>query len=123
MDNGWIEFQNYRIPVDNLLDKISRITEDGRFATTIPKDGKRFGIMIGTLSGGRVLACSNAMDNSLVALLTAVRYGSERKQFSRKKNQPEIAILDYPLHQARIFPLLSKSFMTYISVSKLWSEF
>ena len=46
MDNGWIEFQNYRIPVDNLLDKISRITEDGRFATTIPKDSKRFAIMV-----------------------------------------------------------------------------
>ena len=123
MDNGWIEFKNYRIPVDNLLNKISRITEDGKFATTIPKDTKRFAIQVGTLSGGRVLSWSNAMDVNMFALSTAIRYGSVRKQFSRKKNQPEVSILDYPLHQARLFPLFSKSFMTHISVTKLWSEF
>lgn len=62
MDNGWIEFQNYRIPVDNMLDKISQINEEGKFVTSIAKDGKRFAIQIGTMIGGRVVASSNAID-------------------------------------------------------------
>mmetsp|Transcript_12778 Transcript_12778/g.14575 ORF Transcript_12778/g.14575 Transcript_12778/m.14575 type:complete len:203 (+) Transcript_12778:214-822(+) len=122
MDNGWIQFLNFRIPYDNLLDKVSQVTSEGEFTTTIPKNSKRFAIQIGTLSGGRVLASSNAVDCSLLALSTAIRYSSERKQFSRNKNSPETAILDYPLHQSRLFPLFSKSFMTLISVSKLWKE-
>jgi acyl-CoA oxidase len=56
MDNGWIKFENYRIPVDNLLNKISNITEDGQFATTISKGSKRFATQVNTLSGGRILA-------------------------------------------------------------------
>lgn len=122
MDNGWIRFTNYRIPVDNLLDKISQITDDGVFTTTIPRPGKRFAIQLGTLSGGRVLSASNASDCSLGALSTAIRYSSCRKQFSRQKGGPEVCILDYPLHQSRLFPLFAKAFMTYVSVADLWSD-
>ena len=122
MDNGWIEFHDYRIPVENLLDKISQINEDGKFVTSIAKDSKRFAIQIGTMIGGRVVASSNAADNALYALCTAIRYSTVRKQFSRSKNLPETTILDYPLHQSRLFPLFSRSFMTYIAIGSLWSD-
>lgn len=122
MDNGWIQFTNYRIPVDNLLNRISSITSDGEFSTSISKGSKRFATQLGTLSGGRVLACSNGSDVTLKALVTALRYGSIRGQFARKKNQPEAMILDYPLHQARLIPYFASTFMGYISTVKLWER-
>jgi len=122
MDNGWIKFSNYRIPVDNLLNKISTITAEGEFSTIVQKDTKRFALQIGTLSGGRVLSCSNAIDCMFLSLNSAIRFGAIRRQFSRNKNDPEVNIIDYPLFQSRVFPLFARGFLNKISVLKLWNH-
>ena len=31
MDNGWCQFNHFRIPKDALLDKLSRVDEEGKF--------------------------------------------------------------------------------------------
>lgn len=122
VDNGWIKFTNYRISNDMLLNRFANITEDGRYSSPISSSGKRFGTHLAALSGGRVLASSNAADISLISTITALRYGATRKQFARKKDLPETHILDYPLHQARIFPLFARGFMEMITMQNVWEE-
>lgn len=123
VDNGWIKFNNYRISKDMLLNRYADITEDGQYFSEIPSDNKRFAQHMAALSGGRVLASSNAADVSMHALITAIRYGATRQQFSRKKNRPETHILDYPLHQARLFPLFARNLMQMIAVKDLWEDY
>lgn len=55
VDNGWCSFDQYRIPKDSLLDKISQIDDDGTYVSKYESEGKRFAMSIASLSGGRVL--------------------------------------------------------------------
>lgn len=123
IDNGWIKFTNYRISKDMLLNKFCDVNDEGEYISSIPTESKRFGYHMAALSGGRVLAASNAADISLVSVITALRYGSCRKQFSKKKGGEEAQILDYPLHQARIIPLFARSFIESVTMQFVWDEY
>jgi len=43
----------------------------------------------------------------MLSTIAALRYSAARKQFSMKQGEPEVTILDYPLHQARLIPRFS----------------
>lgn len=123
IDNGWVKFTNYRLPKDLLLNKFADVTDDGKYISSIPSSSKRFGYHMAALSGGRVLAASNATDMSMLSTITAIRYGACRKQFSRKKGEEEAFILDYPLHQARIMPLYAQGFLESVTMQGVWDEY
>jgi len=53
VDNGFMIFNNYRVPKDALLDKISQVADDGTYTSSIAKKSKRFAFMMSTLCGGR----------------------------------------------------------------------
>lgn len=55
VDNGWIKFDNYRVPRDALLDRFGSVDREGNYHTSISDDGKRFANSIASLSGGRVI--------------------------------------------------------------------
>lgn len=50
IDNGFILFNNFRIPRENLLNRFSNVTKEGKFETSIPNIDKRFGVSLGSLS-------------------------------------------------------------------------
>ena len=89
VDNGFMLFDNVRIPKDNLLDKYSSIDDQGKFVTTIKNDEKRFGLQLSALSGGRFFIASNCSALSLQALTIAIRYSNERRQFKGPKDTEE----------------------------------
>jgi acyl-CoA oxidase len=123
IDNGWCKFNNYMLPKDLLLNKFADVTDDGKYISSIPSSSKRFGYHLAALSGGRVLAASNATDVSLMASMTAIRFSACRRQFSRTKGGEEALIIDYPLHQARIIPSFAQGFMESIAIVKVWEEY
>ena len=100
IDNGWVAFNNYRVPKSALLNKLGDVTEDGKYVTNIESEGKRFGMHIASLTGGRVAIGRIATENGLLALKVALNYGLARRQFDR-------VILDFPLHQYRLIPRLA----------------
>lgn len=55
IDNGFILFNNVRIPRENLLNRFSNVTEEGEFQTFIENSDQRFGLQLGALSNGRLL--------------------------------------------------------------------
>lgn len=89
IDNGFIEFNRFRVPVENLLNKVSGINEKGEFVSTTDSEGKRFGMTLAPLSEGRLYMCCHSTTLALSALAIAIRYTFVRQQFTPSKGEPE----------------------------------
>ncbi|KAA1419581.1 acyl-CoA oxidase [Nocardioides humilatus] len=110
VDNGRIRFDGVRVPRSALLDKFAQVTEDGRYESAIENANKRFFTMLGTLVQGRVCVGAAGLSASKVALNVAVEYGLRRRQFEAAEPGVEQVLLDYGLHQRRLFPLVARTY-------------
>ena len=54
VDNGFIGFNKYRIPRESLLDRYSKVSEDGIFSSPIVNPDTRFATVLGALVEGRI---------------------------------------------------------------------
>lgn len=109
IDNGFMMFNQYQIPYDALLDRLSSITSEGKFKSNIKNSEKRFSAMLSGLIRGRLSCLINSEHNARNALTIAIRYAAVRKQFSYG-DRPEKPILDYSLHRFRLIPHLANTF-------------
>ncbi|XP_031349107.1 peroxisomal acyl-coenzyme A oxidase 3-like isoform X2 [Photinus pyralis] len=112
LDNGFIIFNDYRIPKDSLLNRLADVSDDGIYSSRISDPIARFGIILSTLSSGRVktLGVSTALVRHAVAI--AIRYTA----VSSKKQAP---MLKNPAHQVRLFPCLAIAYMGHIIHTEL----
>lgn len=92
-----MQFINYSIPRQNLLNKVADVSEDGRYISPIEKPNIRLGLTLGTLSAGRTNITTIIEAYGTKALTIAIRYSAVRKQFG-PTNKEEIAILEYQSH-------------------------
>jgi acyl-CoA oxidase len=115
VDNGRLRFDGVRIPRGNLLNRFADVDEQGRYVSPIENPDKRFFTMLGTLVQGRVCVGGAAINAAKVALTIAVRYGVRRRQFNATSQEQEELILDYGLHQRRLFPLLARTYALHFA--------
>ncbi|MFT5886505.1 MAG: acyl-CoA oxidase [Arcticibacterium sp.] len=123
VDNGRIWFDQVEVPVENLLDKYGGIDAGGNYKSPIAKESKRFFTMLGALIGGRVSVALASNTASKKALDIAIKYSLKRRQFDSLAQNQETLILDYPTHQKRLFPLISKSYALSFALEKLREKF
>ncbi|MEU0495923.1 acyl-CoA dehydrogenase [Mycobacterium sp. NPDC006124] len=119
VDNGRIQFDQVRIPRENLLNKYADVAEDGTYTSPIENPGRRFFTMLGTLIRGRVTVGGSAGAAARVALDIATRYALERRQFEAPGAEDEVLIMDYLVHQRRLFPLIAKSYALQFAQNEL----
>ena len=119
VDNGRIQFDQVRIPRENLLNKYADVAEDGTYTSPIENQGRRFFTMLGTLIRGRVTVGGSAGAAARVALDIATRYALERRQFEAPGDDKEVLIMDYLAHQRRLFPLIAKSYALQFAQNEL----
>lgn len=122
VDNGKIEFKNVVVPLENLLDRYTSITEDGKFSSPISSDNRRFFTMLGTLVGGRIGIPRAGLSASKSGLTIAIKYGDQRKQFG-PEGAPEVPILNYRTHQRRLMPLLANAYALHFALQYLTNRF
>ena len=122
IDNGFIIFKNYKVPYDALLDKLSQITPEGKFVSSISKKEKRMGIMLSTLMRGRTSVISSSEGNLKNSLTIGIRYAAIRKQFG-PPNSKEVSILDYQLTRNRLIPHLANLFGNMAGVEIIYTRF
>ncbi len=126
VDNGRIWFDGVRVPREALLNKFADVTEDGTYVSEIESAGRRFFTMLGTLVQGRVSVGSAAVSTAKVALTIAVKYGLQRRQFetgnAKDGEQAEQLLLDYGLHQRRLFPRLARTYALHFAQEVLASR-
>ncbi|XP_019854129.1 PREDICTED: peroxisomal acyl-coenzyme A oxidase 3-like [Amphimedon queenslandica] len=109
VSNGYMLFDNYHIPRDNLLNKSADVTPQGNYETPYKSASKRLGVSLGALSSGRVGIAGMAGFNMGKALTIAIRYAAVRKQFGPSADV-EVPLLEYQLHQYRLFPYLAATY-------------
>jgi acyl-CoA oxidase len=110
IDNGRLHFTNVRVPRINLLNRYGDVAADGTYTSPISSPGRRFFTMLGTLVQGRVSLDGAAIAASAVALVIAITYGSQRRQFTAGSETDEEVILDYQRHQRRLLPRLATTY-------------
>lgn len=118
VDNGRIMFDHVRIPRENLLNKYADVAADGTYTSSIENPNRRFFTMLGTLIRGRVTVGGSAGAAARVALDIATRYALQRKQFEAPDGD-EVLIMDYLVHQRRLFPLIAKSYALQFAQNEL----
>src|ERR1700737_3019447 len=109
VDNGRIQFDHVRVPRENLLNKYADVAEAGPYSPPFQNPGRRFFTMLGTLIRGRVTVGGSAGAAARVALDIATRYALQRRQFKAPEDENEVLLMDYLVHQRRLFPLIARS--------------
>ncbi|XP_031350823.1 peroxisomal acyl-coenzyme A oxidase 3-like isoform X2 [Photinus pyralis] len=112
LDNGFIIFNDYRIPKDNLLNKLADVSDDGMYINRISDPTTRFGFLLSTLSSGRIKTFGLAVTLVRHATAIAIRYTA----ISSKKQAP---LLENPAHQVRLIPCLAIAYMGHIIHNEL----
>jgi acyl-CoA oxidase len=119
VDNGRIVFDHVRVPRVNLLNKYGDVAADGTYSSPIDNPNRRFFTMIGTLIRGRICVGGSAGNAARVALDIATRYALQRRQFSAPDDEGEVLIMDYLVHQRRLFPLIARSYALQFAQNEL----
>ncbi|WP_436699053.1 acyl-CoA dehydrogenase family protein [Nocardioides sp. BYT-33-1] len=124
VDNGRIWFDGVRVPREALLNRFADVTEDGTYVSDIESPGRRFFTMLGTLVQGRVSVGAAGVSTAKTALTIAVRYGLRRRQFETGTDDggAEQLLLDYGLHQRRLFPRLARTYALHFAQEVLAGE-
>jgi acyl-CoA oxidase len=110
IDNGRLHFDHVRVARTNLLNRYGNVDTNGDYTSDIDSPGRRFFTMLGTLVQGRVSLDGAAVIASKLALTIAIKYGSERRQFTASSDTHEEVILDYQRHQRRLLPRLAQTY-------------
>lgn len=105
IDNGYIQFTHVRIPRGYMLMKHAKVSRSGAV-----KEPKLQQLTYGALLQGRVAMVVDSGNVSKKALTIAIRYAAVRRQFSNSKSDIETKLLDYPIHQRRLMPLMAQTF-------------
>ncbi|BFZ05394.1 hypothetical protein BsWGS_08433 [Bradybaena similaris] len=122
LDNGFVAFNQLRIPRENLLDKFGDVTPAGQYVTPYKDPNKRFGASLGALSGGRVGITGMGVANLKLCVTIAVRYSAVRRQFG-PTSEEEIPVIEYQLQQWRLFPYLSALYALDVFSTSFFMDF
>ena len=122
VDNGRLWFDQVRVPRTSLLNRYADVTEDGEYTSGIENKDRRFFTMLGTLIQGRVCVGGAGINASKVALAVAVKYGLRRRQFGAPGSGEEELLLDYGIHQRRLFPLLARTYALHFAQERVAAD-
>ncbi|GJJ75339.1 acyl-CoA oxidase [Entomortierella parvispora] len=116
MDNGRLWFDHVKVPRNMCLDKYGGVNENGEYESMFQSKDQRFGGQLVNLSEGRVGLSISSANLAKTALTIAIRYGQTRRQFgARHPGEQETLIMDYNLHQRRLYPLLATTYAQHFA--------
>lgn len=115
VDNGRLWFSGVRVPREALLNRFADVTPEGVYESEIDSDNKRFFTTLGTLVQGRVCVGGAGINAAKVAITIATKYALRRRQFEATSDTEEELLLDYGMHQRRLFPLLARTYALHFA--------
>jgi acyl-CoA oxidase len=122
VDNGRLSFDGVRVPREALLDRFAEVSSTGVYSSAIDNPDRRFFTMLGTLVQGRVCVGGAGINAAKVALAVATRHAARRRQFDASGDGQEDLLLDYGLHQRRLFPLVARTYALHFAQDVLREE-
>ncbi|XP_045447119.1 probable peroxisomal acyl-coenzyme A oxidase 1 [Melitaea cinxia] len=118
VNNGFVGFNNVRIPRNQMLMRNSQVLEDGTYVKS-KNDKLNYGPMIFV----RSVIFGDSVNFLSKAVTIAVRYSAVRRQCPRKSGEPEVQILDYLTQQHKLFISIATCHAMRITANKLWDIF
>lgn len=103
MNNGFLGLDNVRIPLDHMLMRSARVTEDGTFVKEMPSI-----LTYQTMTLLRVSLVSDMSEFLARAATIAIRYSAVRRQSQINAGEEEVQVIDHLTQQYKIFPHLAK---------------
>ncbi|KAK9729818.1 Acyl-CoA oxidase [Popillia japonica] len=130
IDNGFVIFNNYRIPREYLLNRTADVTPEGDYESSFSEPGKILGAALENLSTGRMGICQESVNNLICAVTISIRYAAVRRQFSDNGNgngnggdNHELPIIEYQLHQWRLFPYVASAAVFKMFITCLTDDY
>ncbi|GMT04236.1 hypothetical protein PENTCL1PPCAC_26410 [Pristionchus entomophagus] len=120
-DNGYLAFDNVRIPRKRMLMKHAKVSPDGTY--THPIHSK---LSYGTMVHVRAHMIYTHGHMLATAATVATRYSAVRRQGRIEQGGPEVQILDYQTQQHRIFPQIARAYammFTGLEVKSLYAKY
>uniref|UniRef100_A0AAG5DQ63 Acyl-coenzyme A oxidase n=1 Tax=Anopheles atroparvus TaxID=41427 RepID=A0AAG5DQ63_ANOAO len=118
VNNGFLGFDQVRIPRKNMLMKNAKLLEDGTFVKP-PSQALTYGTMMFV----RVVICRDMAAYLSKAVTIAVRYSAVRRQSHINPNEPEVQVIDHLTQQYKLFPALAKSVIFKLASDNLWEMY
>jgi len=106
INNGFLAFDNVRIPLKNMLMKNAKVLESGEFIE--PKSSV---LAYGTLIHVRVGIVKDMANALAKAATITTRYSTVRRQSPIDPNQPEPKVIEHVTQQMKVFPQLARAFV------------
>ncbi|XP_039760715.1 probable peroxisomal acyl-coenzyme A oxidase 1 [Pararge aegeria] len=118
INNGFLGFNNYRVPRNQMLMKHAQVLEDGTYVKSRnPK--LNYGAMVFV----RVVIAFDMANYLSKAATISVRYSAVRRQCQSKAGEQESQVLDYLTQQHKLLPAVAACYALKITANKLWDTF
>ncbi|OZJ06922.1 hypothetical protein BZG36_00152 [Bifiguratus adelaidae] len=105
MDNGYMLLKQVRIPRTNMLMRYARVSREGVYSKPIHNK-----LAYGAMTLVRVRIVENAANALSRAVTIGTRYCAVRRQGGGQGASGELAVLDYPSVQYRIFTMMAAAY-------------
>lgn len=118
VNNGFLGFDNVRIPLKNMMMKNSEVLENGEYKTS-----KNSILTYGTMTYVRVGIVIDGTNQMANAVTIAMRYSTVRRQSPINPNLPEPKIIEHVTQQMKIFPIIAKVIVFKKAAEQLWNNY
>ncbi|XP_018427966.1 PREDICTED: peroxisomal acyl-coenzyme A oxidase 1 isoform X1 [Nanorana parkeri] len=105
IDNGFLSFNKFRIPRENMLMKHAKVEPDGTYVKPL-SDKLTYGTMVFI----RSMIVGDSARSLSRACTIAIRYSAVRHQSEIRVGDPEPQILNFQTQQYKLFPLLATAY-------------
>ncbi|XP_055840110.1 probable peroxisomal acyl-coenzyme A oxidase 1 [Episyrphus balteatus] len=116
VNNGYLGFENFRIPRTNMLMKNAQLHRDGTFVKS-PASVLTYFTMVNV----RVSIVMHSYMSLARAATIAIRYSAVRRQSKINPKEPEHQIIDHLTQQMKLFPEIAKALALRLNADCLTS--
>ena len=118
VNNGYLGFENVRVPRKNMLMKNAQVLEDGTYVKS-PASVLTYGTMMFV----RVVIIRDMASYLSKAVTIATRYSAVRRQSPIDPNKPEPQIIDHVTQQNKLFPNIARSVIFKLTADYIWDMY
>ncbi|XP_071441576.1 acyl-coenzyme A oxidase 1 [Hetaerina americana] len=117
-NNGYLGFENVRVPRDNMLMKNAQVLPDGTFIKS-PSSKLTYGPMVFV----RVVIVQDCATFLSKAVTIATRYSAVRRQSELVPGEREPQIIDYRTQQYKLFPHIASCLAMKFASNWIWDMY